>query len=192
MVDQYASFAALAANETAGTDYCVNMLERTHSPLVIIAPHGGSIEVGTSELAALIAGSQHSLFTFDGLKPRGHSRSLHVTSHNFDHPDCLALLSRHATAIGIHGCQGESQIYVGGLDDELSTLLIQRLAADGFPATAAVDKYLGRDPLNICNRGTRGRGAQLEITAELRAPAARARIAPVVRAAIADYIARRG
>jgi phage replication-related protein YjqB (UPF0714/DUF867 family) len=190
MADKYACFATLAANETAGKDYRVNALERAGAPILIVAPHGGSIEVGTSELAALIAGSEHSLFTFDGLKPRGRNRDLHITSHNFDHPACLALVSRHCIAIGIHGCKGESQIYVGGRDDALTALLAARLAAAGLPVTADGHNYPGRNPLNICNRGTRGRGAQLEITSDLRLPAARAVIAPVVRTTLTEYVPR--
>jgi phage replication-related protein YjqB (UPF0714/DUF867 family) len=189
VADKYTSFAELARHEAQGTDYRVSVTERPDSPVLIIAPHGGSIEVGTSELAALIAGAEHSLFTFDGLKPRGLNRDLHITSHRFDHPDCLALAARHAIAIGIHGCQGESQVYVGGRDAELTMLLTQRLTVAGFPATAEGHKYPGRNPLNICNRGSRGSGAQLEITRDLREPAARTLMAPVVRNAIAEYLA---
>ncbi|MDB6042925.1 MAG: hypothetical protein JWM63_1476 [Gammaproteobacteria bacterium] len=187
MADKYESFAALAAGEAGGTAYRVNLLERPDSQVAIIAPHGGSIEVGTSELAALICGSEYSLFTFDGLKPRGHNRDLHITSHNFDHPACLALVARHSIVIGLHGCAGKSQLYVGGLDEALAALLTQRLSAAGFPVAATGHRYPGRNPLNICNRNARGRGAQLELTTDLREPAVRTLIAPVVRSAIASY-----
>jgi phage replication-related protein YjqB (UPF0714/DUF867 family) len=189
MADKYASFAELARHEAHGRDYRVCAIERPDSAVLLIAPHGGSIEVGTSELATLIAGDEHSLFTFDGLKPRGSNRDLHITSHRFDHPDCLALAARHAVALGIHGCRGESQVYVGGLDDELTTLLTSQLTAAGFPATAEGHKYPGRNPHNICNRASRGRGAQIEITKDLRDPAALTLIAPVVRTVIAEYVA---
>jgi phage replication-related protein YjqB (UPF0714/DUF867 family) len=189
MADKYSSFAELATYETPGKDYRVSAIERPDSPVLIIAPHGGRIEVGTSELAALIAGAEHSLFTFEGLKPHGQNRDLHITSHRFDHPDCLALVSRRAVAIGIHGCKGASRVYVGGLDSELTTVLTTRLAAAGFPATAEDHNYPGRNPLNVCNRGARGRGAQLEITTDLREPNARTLMAPVVRTAIAEYVA---
>jgi len=67
-------------------------------------------------------------------------------------------------------------------------LLTTALTAAGFPASADGHQYPGRNPLNICNRGARGRGAQLEITNDLRHSTARTRIAPVVRAAIAKYV----
>jgi phage replication-related protein YjqB (UPF0714/DUF867 family) len=189
--DKYTSFAELAAGEIAGTDYSVNTLERPQSAVLIVAPHGGSIEIGTSELASLIAGSQYSLFTFDGLKTRGRNRDLHITSHNFDHPECVALAARHPVVLAVHGCNGpSSQIYVGGLDEQLTGLLTERLTAAGFPTAADGHRYPGRNPLNICNRGTRARGAQLELTLDLRGPATRALIAPVVRGALSELVDR--
>jgi phage replication-related protein YjqB (UPF0714/DUF867 family) len=191
MLDKYDSFAALEAGEIAGTDYSVNVVERHESKVLIVAPHGGSIEIGTSELATLIAGEDYSLFTFDGIKARGHNRDLHITSHNFDHPECVDLASRHAVVLAVHGCKGEStQIYVGGLDTGLTTLLTDRLIGAGFPVTAEGHKYPGRSPLNICNRGARALGAQLELTLDLRSPTARAIIAGVARTAIAAHLLR--
>jgi phage replication-related protein YjqB (UPF0714/DUF867 family) len=186
--DKYASFAELQARETLNEDYRVNMYERPAARALIIAPHGGSIEIGTSELATLIAGEEYSLFTFDGIKPRGRNRDLHITSHNFDHPECVALAARHSVVLTLHGCKGDSsQIYVGGLDAELSTLIAQRLSTAGFPTTSNGHKYRGHNRLNICNRGARGRGVQLELTLDLRVPEKRALIAPIVRRALAEY-----
>jgi phage replication-related protein YjqB (UPF0714/DUF867 family) len=194
MRDRYTSFAALeAGGEIAGTDYNTMVRERPESGVLVIAPHGGNIEIGTTELADLIAGDEYSLFAFNGLKPHGRNRDLHITSHNFDHPGCLALAARHPVVLGVHGCKGESsQIYVGGLDDELTALLTGRLEAADLPVAATGHKYPGRNPLNICNRGARARGTQLEFTVDLRSPAARSVIAPIVRTAIAEFAGRLG
>ena len=189
MADKYGSYAELAGNEAHGTDYRVVAVERPGSPVLIVAPHGGTIEVGTSELAASIAAHEHSLFTFDGLKPWGRNRDLHITSHCFDHPHCLALASRSSVTLGIHGCKGHSRIFVGGLDSELSELLARRLSEAGWPASCDGHPYLGRNPLNVCNRGRRQRGAQLEFTLDFREPAMRERITPVVRDALHEHIA---
>ena len=188
MIDKYTSFAELARAEASGTDYRISAVERPESPVVVVAPHGGSIEVGTSELAALIAGDDHSLFAFEGLKPYGRNRDLHITSHRFDHPECVALVGRCAVALGVHGCIGESQIYLGGLDGELVARLAGRLALAGFRVSAEGHRYLGRNPLTICNRGRLGRGAQIEVTKDLRDEHARPVIAEAVRAAIAEYV----
>jgi phage replication-related protein YjqB (UPF0714/DUF867 family) len=188
LIGKYASFAELAQFEAQGTDYRVSIIERPGSPVLIVAPHGGSIEAGTSEIARLVAGEEHSLFSFEGLKSRGRNRDLHITSHLFDHPECIALASRCEVVIGIHGCRGDSRIYIGGLDATLTALLAQHIERAGFDVSTAGHNYPGRHPLNICNRGTRGRGAQLEITCDLRMISqSRASIATATRAAISEY-----
>lgn len=190
MTDKYDCFAHLAQHEAEGRDYRVHVVERPASPVLIVAPHGGSIEIGTSELARAIADREHNLFTFDGLKPAwGANRDLHITSHRFDHPHCLALAARCEVAVGIHGCRGESQIFIGGLDTVLTGLLAHHLAAAGLPAVSEGHRYPGRHPQNICNRTARRQGAQLEFTIDFRGPDACAIIAPAVRAALAEYVA---
>ena len=192
-LDKYDSYEALiAGGEIEGSDFNVTLHERPESVILVVAPHGGTIEIGTSEMAALIADRDYSLFTFNGLKQEwGGNRDLHITSHNFNHPSCIALASRHSTVLAVHGCKGDSsQIYVGGRDAQLTTLLTERLVAAGLPATSSGHKYPGRNPLNICNRGTSGKGAQLEFTLDLRTPAARTMITPIVRGALSDYLAR--
>jgi phage replication-related protein YjqB (UPF0714/DUF867 family) len=184
-VNKYGSYAELARNETLGRDYRIRSRERSDSPVLIVAPHGGMIEVGTSEIAQLIAGNEYSLFIFEGLKPHGANRDLHITSHQFDHPDCLSMAARSEVILGVHGCIGESRIHVGGLDAELAAALAMRFSLAGLPVETESQKYPGRHPLNICNRGTRARGAQLEITYDLRVGGARSAIASAVRSAIA-------
>lgn len=187
--DKYASFAELAAGEIADQDYRVRALERAGSAVIVLAPHGGGIEIGTSELAEMVAGTDHSLFVFEGLKAYGANRDLHITSHRFDHPRCLALTSLHEVTLAIHGCRGDSRIFVGGLDAELRTRLARHLTGAGLAASLDGHGYPGRHPLNICNRGARGRGAQLEITRDLRTGEARRVVAGAVRAALEDYLA---
>jgi phage replication-related protein YjqB (UPF0714/DUF867 family) len=185
-LSKYASFAELAAAERAGLDYRVRIGGPVCSDVIIIAPHGGLIEVGTSEIAALIAGEDYRLFSFEGLKPRGSNRDLHITSHRFDHPECVALTARATVVLSVHGCLGATRIHIGGLDTQLADGLAQSLRAAGFPIEPASERYPGRHPLNICNRGLRAKGAQLEITYDLRAAAdSRAAIARAARGAMA-------
>ncbi len=185
--DTYLCFAELDVHERLGTDYRVRVLERPAAPVVVIAPHGGGIEVGTSQLAARIARGRYSLFLFEGLKPPWQNRGLHITSHRFDHPKCVALVSRKPVTLAVHGCRGESRIYVGGLDSELKALLTAKLSGAGFPATSDDHPYMGRNPLNICNRGSRGRGVQIELTRDFREPIHRKRIAPLIRQVLDEY-----
>ena len=157
MGSKYRSYAELARHETLGIDYRCLVREVPGAPVLVAAPHGGMIEMGTSEIARSIAGGEHSLFVFEGLKPYGTNRDLHITSHLFDHPECLALASQCESVLAIHGCVGESRIHIGGLDPGLKHVLRQHLAAAGFSVEMDSPRYPGRHALNICNRGPRPR-----------------------------------
>ncbi|HUE11868.1 MAG TPA: poly-gamma-glutamate hydrolase family protein [Steroidobacteraceae bacterium] len=188
-MNKYGSYAELARCESQGSDYRVTAFARPQSPVLIVAPHGGLIEVGTSEIAAAVAAEDHNLFSFEGLKPYGANRDLHITSHQFDHPDCLEMAARCAIVLSVHGCLGDSEIHVGGLDTQFAAHLAKRLSGAGFAINAASQKYPGRHPLNICNRGLRQQGAQLEITYDLRNGGLRAELARTIREAIASHAA---
>jgi phage replication-related protein YjqB (UPF0714/DUF867 family) len=183
---KYASFAELARHERPGRDYRVRISEAPHARVLVAAPHGGMIELGTSEVARLIAGDDHSLFIFEGLKPYGTNRDLHITSHRFDHPDCLAMAARCDTVVSVHGCVGDSCIHLGGLDEELGGRIADALCAAGFEVERRSSRYPGQHPHNICNLGARGRGVQIEITYDLRSGPHPAAIAGAVRAALAQ------
>jgi len=160
-------FAALYGSEREGVAYQCRFRLRK-SALAVIAPHGGGIEPGTSEIARAIAGFQFSYYTFDGLKPHNNS-SLHITSTLFDDPKCLQLVNNSEIVVAIHGCAGEEKvIHVGGLNAELRTRLIDTLMQAGFDARVAGLNYAGRQLQNICNRGRSGKGVQFEISEALR------------------------
>ncbi len=165
--DIYDSFAQLSRVERERYEYRKVVRDRGAN-IVILAPHGGEIEPGTSELARAVAGNDLSLYCFEGAKGQ-HSRDLHLTSVNFDEPVCVVLVGRAARAVAIHGCKGaEAVVYVGGLDAVLSAKLIAALQEAGFDAQADDSHHAGNDPQNICNRGKSGAGVQLELTTELR------------------------
>ncbi len=180
---KYGSFAELARHETAGKDYRVRVIERLNASVLVAAPHGGMIEEGTSQIAASIAGEEFHLFSFEGLKTYG-NRALHITSHRFDHPRCLDLALRSDVVLGVHGCRGESAIHIGGLHEELTGRLAEELSTAGFDVVWPSDRYPGRHPSNICNRGASGKGAQLEITHDLRIGGLSGEIAGAVRRAL--------
>jgi phage replication-related protein YjqB (UPF0714/DUF867 family) len=163
----YKSFAELSASEREGISYR-RIVKKRGSGLAIIAPHGGGIEPGTSEIARAIAGFVFSYYTFDGLKEEG-NEILHITSTLFDEPECLQLVNDSEIAVAIHGCgSDEKAIYVGGLHDALKTRLINALVKEGFDARSAEANYAGTQLQNVCNRGCSGRGVQLEISDGLR------------------------
>ena len=166
MTDKYANFAELAASEPRAA-WAIALVDRPASDVLVIAPHGGSIEPCTSALATAIAGEDYSLYCFEGLKPKD-NHELHITSHHFDEPNALTLVAQSSIVLGIHGCKGSKAIYVGGLDGEFVELLTAELKSAGLPAESTGHKYLAVEHRNICNRGRRKRGAQLEISRDLR------------------------
>jgi phage replication-related protein YjqB (UPF0714/DUF867 family) len=167
MDDTYRSFAELAASEEEGRDY-ERELVRRESDILIIAPHGGGIEQGTSEIAAAVAGEDFSLYCFKGTKRSG-NKDLHITSTSFDDPQCLDLVKRSRNVVAIHGLRGRDQVInVGGLDQRLKTRLLAALNEAGFEAREDDSHHSGTFPSNMCNRGPGGGGVQLEITEGLR------------------------
>ena len=190
--DTYASFAELAAHEIEGRDFRRRLIARP-SAIAILAPHGGGIEPGTSEIARALAGEEFSLYLFEGLKPERNA-ALHLTSTRFDDPECLGLLTVTRTAITIHGAGGAGdEVRVGGRDGELGSRLAAALTAAGF--AAQMDdrgSCAGRGEQNLCNRCTSGQGVQLEIGAGLRrslfagrGPAGRKSMTPAFEAFVA-------
>ena len=168
MKDKYNNFEQLLRFERDGVDFR-RFICSTTSGWIVIAPHGGGIEPGTSELAEAIAGKDYSLYTFEGIK-KSNNASLHITSVNFDDPELLKLLNSNNETIAIHGCIGDEEIiYVGGLQHILRDAIITRLTQDGIKATTSPHQMLlGEDVQNICNRNTTGKGVQIELTDGLR------------------------
>lgn len=167
MSSWYKSFAELNAVEKKGQAFRVFVRNRRTS-IAVIAPHGGGIEPGTSEIARAVAGRSLSIYTFDGLRSSG-NELLHITSTLFDEPRCLNLVQKTNTVVAIHGCAGtERKILVGGLNIDLSDQIISGLEKAGFRAVKATRQFLGNQPENICNRGLSGQGVQLEIADSLR------------------------
>ncbi len=168
MADRYRNFAQLRKGETEGIDYRICIIERK-SFAAIIAPHGGRIEPGTSEIAATIAENVHSLYCFEGLRNR-HHRDLHITSTYFDEPQCLDLIARYRVVIAVHGLIGDrKRVVVGGRDVILGNAICAGLRSGGFTSRiVSSGNHAAISPNNICNRGQTGSGVQLEITKGLR------------------------
>ncbi len=166
--DTYRTFAALAASERQGIDYRI-ITHPCPSPIAVIAPHGGGIEPGTSELARAVAGEEFSLYCFEGRKTDG-NEALHITSTCFDEPQCLAIVAASDIVLALHGsAEQEEIVHVGGRDAQLARRLCESLNAAGFAAQLDhTADHPGRLAANICNRGRSGRGCQLELSNGLR------------------------
>ncbi|MGW4164161.1 poly-gamma-glutamate hydrolase family protein [Streptomyces sp. NPDC004788] len=164
----------------------------------VIAPHGGSIESGTSELCMAVAGYTPFDYTTDpasaavaGEPQRDYwmyealsnPDNQHVTSTHCDDPAALAACANNLYAVSLHGFSDttEKKINVGGLDARLKRNLLAAFDKYGLNTknsnpdwnvtvvlAGATDPINGDDPTNIVNRTRTGAGAQLEISTALR------------------------
>ena len=167
MTDKYKNFEDLSKNEKAEHFYIYQ--QEGSSGLTVLAPHGGGIEPGTSEIAKGIAGTEHTLYCFEGRKPKGNS-ALHITSTNIDEPTGVSIAKHSEKVVAIHGCSDKKEvIYLGGLDFDLKSKIHRYLVRTGFrveePPTLTLQ---GNHPNNICNRSKNSRGVQIEISKGIR------------------------
>ena len=168
-MNRYSNFHELSQHEIRGTDYSIKTHSRP-SHVVVVAPHGGGIEPGTSEIASRVASEDLGMYLFEGMKATDNSK-LHLTSTHFDEPECLRLVRAYRSVLTIHGCRSrsfaEEAVYVGGLHGEFRHLLTRHLENSGFYVLDD-NQTKGISPANICNKGTLGAGVQIEISEGLR------------------------
>ena len=185
--DKYRSFGELKRYEQEGRDFRIVVERREASDVVVLAPHGGQIEPGTSEVARAIAGTEFSHYAFEGTKRSCNYQTLHITSHRFDEPRCVELLEDAEIVLAIHGCRGgENFICMGGADTELRSRMSTALQSVGYDVRDDGHAYPGDDPNNICNRGRTRKGIQLELSSELRQQAVKLELARAVRSVLRD------
>lgn len=165
--DTYRCFADLKTHEKQGQDYRISVAN-LGSRITIIAPHGGKIEPGTSDIARKIAADKFNYYCFEGIKQEDNG-SLHITSHNFDEPMAVEIISQSHIVVAIHACKGhEKYVFLGGLDKMLKDAITYELGSRGIVVPRGHGRFKGSNPDNICNRGATGKGVQLEITRGLR------------------------
>lgn len=156
----------------------------------IIAPHGGGIEGGTSELCLAIAGYHpaslaatppagptYDYWMFEGIRSSGNGE-LHVTASHCDDTPALSVAAGALNVVTLHGCtpgtaglpSNAQAVAVGGRNAAFRAALINAYMAAGFTALDAtgIPAIAGTATDNIVNRTLLGMGAQLEITTPLR------------------------
>jgi phage replication-related protein YjqB (UPF0714/DUF867 family) len=161
---------------------------------VILAPHGGGIEPGTSELCLGVAGYHpanlpenppagvtYDYWMLEGVR-EDDNRLLHVTSTGCDDDMAVSLCAGSLNALALHGFRPEPPdfseddqvVLVGGANDTrrnaLRDLLLEGLRAAHFDArdSAGNGELDGNAECNIVNRTLLGMGAQLELSTPLR------------------------
>lgn len=185
--DIYSCFAELTNHEALNKDYKISISD-VGSRITIIAPHGGKIEPGTSDIARKIATNRFNCYCFEGIKKENNGR-LHITSHNFDEPKAVKIISGSRLVVAIHACTGNERfVYLGGLDKMLKEAIADELESRGIIVPKGHGRYKGLNPDNICNRGANKKGVQLEITRGLRDDLKKRQlIAEAVQAALISF-----
>ena len=169
-MNKYSNFSELKQSEVENRDYRIH-LRFGRSAISVLAPHGGKIERGTLSIADAIAGTLHTFYCFEGIKPNlKNNRDLHISSNQFDEPKALSAVENAHWVITIHGARGEEPaVYAGGLDMKLRDDVLNSIASSGIIARDDPSPTRqGRGLTNICNRGISRRGLQLELTFGLR------------------------
>jgi phage replication-related protein YjqB (UPF0714/DUF867 family) len=135
----------------------------------------------------MVADTDINFYLFEGIKPN-RNRVLHITSSHFDEVTCLRLLEKADTVVAIHGCGGpHTRICVGGLDRPLREMLCSELRSEGLPVVADDHEFSATNPMNICNRGARQRGAQIEVSRDLRTAVYIPFISAAIRRAMTEH-----
>ena len=165
-VDHYESLEELKKDLKDGKDFRIETKDRK-SKVTVVAPHGGYIEPGSSELARAIAGEDFNLYDFKGLD-NNHPRKAHVTSAKFKDPQLSKLLDSSDLCVSVHGMRGEEKaVFVGGRNKYLRAMVAKNLKDAGFPATADPPRFKGEHPNNLVNK-PKDNGVQLELSWGMR------------------------
>ena len=168
MADTYKSMTELMQNTIEGVDWDIETYD-TDSDIISMAVHGGGIEIGTTELAKLVAEKGgYNFFSFTAKLPSNNTQ-LHVTSTNYDAPRIIDKIQDSAHSISIHGASGtEEYTYMGGGNTALKNLIWKNLTESGFDCRESPGNLAGVEPMNIANRTMLGMGVQLELSTEMR------------------------
>ena len=142
---------------------------------LLVAPHGGGIEPGTSELVRAISElGGWAWYEFAGFLRAGNQEALHIASTLFDEPALLALLPRTNFVLTVHGTVDarDAVVHVGGrwVGGRKTITAMINAATDrhGIHATEAPSHLRGMEPANLTNRGKLGQGIQLEFSRAAR------------------------
>ncbi len=154
-----------------GRDFDISFGDTDIARCLLVVPHGGGIEPGTSEIRRAISErGTWAWYDFAGYLRKGNHHELHLTSTLFDEPTLLELLKRTNFVLALHGA-GNSRdrvVYVGGRWDTGRAAILSAINASeskhGLHAVEAPANLSGAQEDNLANRGRLGRGIQLEFS----------------------------
>ena len=170
----------LQRNFVRDRDFRVAFGDANIEKCLLIAPHGGGIEPGTSEIMrAVVELGGWAWYEFAGYLRRGNKEALHIASTEFNEPTLLALLPQTEVAATFHGSDETDRpvVHVGGRWKFWRQATIEAINesfhAHGIRAIDATENgdtehICGLHGSNITNRGRRAEGIQMEFSREAR------------------------
>ncbi|WP_436861746.1 poly-gamma-glutamate hydrolase family protein [Staphylococcus caeli] len=166
--DYYKSMTDLYNDTKEGIDWKKDTRD-SGSRVLIVAPHGGNIEQGTTELTKLVADDgNYDYFSFEAIRPSNNTQ-LHVTSTHYDDATLHEMIEDRTATISIHGAQGdEPSVYLGGAKSPLRDAIQSQLENKGFVVKVPPEYLGGANSNNFINKVDGSTGVQLELTTALR------------------------
>jgi phage replication-related protein YjqB (UPF0714/DUF867 family) len=159
-----------------GRDFRVAFGDSKIDRCLLIAPHGGGIEPGSSEIMRAVAeAGGWAWYEFAGFLRQGNTEALHITSTGFNEPTLAPLLARAPFVVTFHGASPKDQpvVYVGGKWERGRQAIAESINrtsrnhgihATDATATDAATHLRGLEATNLTNRGKLGEGVQLEFS----------------------------
>jgi phage replication-related protein YjqB (UPF0714/DUF867 family) len=165
----------LASGYILGRDFSITFGDSKIHRCLLIAPHGGGIEPGTSEIMRAVARmGSWAWYDFAGFLQRGNKEALHITSTSFNEPTLKNLLPRANFVVAFHGTTDtdEPTVYVGGKWEagrqKIVAAINEASLKHGIQAVDAIETAAvhlrGLEPANITNQGKSAEGVQLEFS----------------------------
>ena len=166
--DYYTSMTQLERETKEDIDWKKETRDQGNQVL-IVAPHGGNIEQGTSELTKLLAQQGgYDYFSFEATRPSNNTQ-LHVTSTHYDDPTLHQMVEGRSATISIHGAKGDDPIvFLGGAKSDLRDEIQSQLEIRGFTVQVPPEYLGGLNENNFINKNENSTGVQLELTISLR------------------------
>lgn len=160
-------FANVVLSAVKGLDYAIDVRE-SGGYVAVVALHAGGIEPLTGELADAIAGAEHNLYLFRGLRESDNA-TLRVSPLRAQEVRLDNLICRSKTVLSIAGgADVGPTVQVGGTNKPLRLTLLAALQEAGFDARPTETPGVDGSRAYYFNRAEHG-GAQLELSAALRA-----------------------
>jgi len=163
--DLYPDFYFMTLTHDTTKEYSISVKDRL-AEITIMAPHGGTIEPGTSEMAEELAGSDWNYYAFKNLLP-DNGRTMHVTSKNYNDQIAVSLSSASLITVTLHRHKELTEsVCVGGYNKGLRLAVVDHLQKAGFVSEHPCMRLPGAACKNIANHAVLG-GLQLEIATSL-------------------------